>query len=296
MFVLSVSKIDVEVLDLELLLYYIFKVRLSLVYSLLLILNAINQCATSAMNESRNFDVIFDCTGFNSTSQVPAQWLKFATETIPIDIWRRFKTLRLLTPNSFALRYFRRLYNNLTSGAFIVRINRALFFIHSRRSKSGVATHYYTHVRRGVAQPVYGGPHRCVAWLCRYIQFLASNAAVSHPPIVVGLEAEISDDFQEVTMRHAHPMRVPVTMRIAQSHIRITTTKALPISNLLSSKATEIIPLSDINDVYNVSTGHDSHEFIIRKVRQGVTMYFSSAHRDSIVKVRAPAAFGHKHI
>ena len=80
-------------------------------------------------------------------------------------------------------------------------------------------------------------------------------------------------------------MRVPVTMRVAQSHIRITTTKALPISNLLSSKATEIIPLSDINDVYNVSTGHDSHEFIIRKVRQGVTMYFSSPYRDAIVKV-----------
>ena len=69
------------------------------------------------MNENRNFDIIFDCTGFSSTSQVPAQWLKFATETIPIDIWRRFKTLRLLTPNTFALRYLRRLYNNLTSGS-----------------------------------------------------------------------------------------------------------------------------------------------------------------------------------
>ena len=74
------------------------------------------------MNESRNFDIIFDCTGFNSTSQVPAQWLKFAMETIPIDIWRRFKTLRFLTPNSFALRYFRRLYNNLTSGVLIENI------------------------------------------------------------------------------------------------------------------------------------------------------------------------------
>ncbi|KAI1796034.1 hypothetical protein LXA43DRAFT_649826 [Ganoderma leucocontextum] len=230
-FVLSVSKIDVEVLDLELLLYYIFK------------------CVTSATNEGRNFDIIFDCTGFNSISQVPAQWLKFATETIPIDIWRRFTNLRFLTPNSFALRYFRRLYNNLTSG------------------------------------PATESPHITIhtsvaELLSQYTEGLTAAS--------LGYAAEISDDFQEVTMRHAHPMRVPVTMRIAQSHIRITTTKALPISNLLSSKATEIIPLSDINDVYNVSTGHDSHEFIIRKVRQGVTMYFSSPHRDSIVKaVRA---------
>lgn len=68
-------------------------------------------------------------------------------------------------------------------------------------------------------------------------------------------------------------------------HVWCWQTKALPISNLLSCKATEIIPLSDINDVYNVSTGHDSHEFIIRKIRQGLTLYFASPHRDSIVKV-----------
>lgn len=60
--------------------------------------------------------MILDYTGFTSTSQVPAQWLKFAAETIPLDIWKRLKTMRLLTPNTFALRYLRRLYNNLTSG------------------------------------------------------------------------------------------------------------------------------------------------------------------------------------
>lgn len=59
----------------------------------------------------------------------------------------------------------------------------------------------------------------------------------------------------------------------------------MPISNLLSCKATELVPLCDINDVYNVSTGHDSYEFIIRKIRQGVTLYFSSPYRDNIVKV-----------
>lgn len=76
-------------------------------------------------------------------------------------------------------------------------------------------------------------------------------------------------------------------MRLHTLISRKKQTKALTISNMLSSKATEIIPLSDINDVYNVSTGHDSHEFIIRKIRQGVTMYFSSPHRDNIVKVCA---------
>lgn len=57
----------------------------------------------------------------------------------------------------------------------------------------------------------------------------------------------------------------------------------------MSCRATDIISLTDINDVYNVSTGHETHEFIIRKTRHGTTMYFSSLARDSIVKVRRRA-------
>ena len=41
----------------------------------------------------------------------------------------------------------------------------------------------------------------------------------------------------------------------------------------------------DVSDTYNVSTGRDPHEFIIRRSRQGATLYFSSSSRDNIVKV-----------
>lgn len=53
-------------------------------------------------------------------------------------------------------------------------------------------------------------------------------------------------------------------------------------------RATEIIPLVDISDVYNVQTGQDAHEFIIRKIRHGSTLYFTSQQRDIIVKVCDP--------
>lgn len=76
--------------------------------------------------------MILDYTGFTSTSQVPAQWLKFAAETIPLDIWKRLKTMRLLTPNTFALRYLRRLYNNLTSGTSTLYTRSSTFLLFCR--------------------------------------------------------------------------------------------------------------------------------------------------------------------
>jgi neurofibromin 1 len=41
----------------------------------------------------------------------------------------------------------------------------------------------------------------------------------------------------------------------------------------------------DVSDVYNISTGFDPNEFIIRRIRHGVTLYFSSPQRDTIIKV-----------
>lgn len=47
----------------------------------------------------------------------------------------------------------------------------------------------------------------------------------------------------------------------------------------------------DVSDAYSVSTGKDPNEFIIRRSRQGATMYFSSPSRDDIVKVGSCATF-----
>ena len=52
----------------------------------------------------------------------------------------------------------------------------------------------------------------------------------------------------------------------------------------MSCKSTELIPLADVSDIYNVSTGQENNEFIIRR-RQGVTVYFSSPSRVHVVKV-----------
>lgn len=228
-FILSISKIDVEVLDVELLVYYIFKVLGSPAYV------------------NREFEMILDYTSFSFASQLPVQWIKFAYEVTPADIRKRFRTTYVLTPNTLAVKSLRRTYN-LTSG----------MGISSNMVVCSTLEELLQHMPEGVSLP-------------------SLHYAMS-------LEGEPCDIFDDVTVRQAHPMRVPVQLQVAQSHLRITTMKAQSIGGSLSCKATDIIPLADINDVYNVSTGHDPNEFIIRKTRHGITLYFSSPVRDVIVK------------
>ncbi|KAI0040644.1 hypothetical protein FA95DRAFT_1647858 [Auriscalpium vulgare] len=214
-FVLFVSKIDVETLDIELLLYHIFKTL------------------TSAAYLDRAFDIIFDWTSFSVTSQVPIQWLKYCIEMIPSDIRSRFETAYILNPNAAAHKYLRRLYN-ITSGMHLSNEVRACSSIEE------------------------------------LLQYVPATCAA---PLVyaTSLEQEQCDQFDEITMRHSHHMRMPVSIEVGVSHLRIISDKAHTISPSLACKSVEIIPLQDISDVYNVSTGLDPSEFIIRKTRQSVT-------------------------
>ncbi|OBZ70421.1 Neurofibromin [Grifola frondosa] len=185
-FILSVSKVDVEVLDVELLLYYIFKLL------------------TSPAHESRPYDIVFDFTGFTSTSQVPAQWWKFAQETIPSDVRDRLRHMRILTPNALAMRYIRKLYYNL---------------IPEPATSTRIAVH--TTVEE-------------------LLSHYPSGTTMSALAYAVSLEHEDLDQFQDVTMRHNHPMRAPVILRVAQSHLRIITIRH-GVTLYFSSPARDII-------------------------------------------------------
>ncbi|KAH9030143.1 hypothetical protein EDB85DRAFT_1456161 [Lactarius pseudohatsudake] len=228
-FVFFVSKLDVETLDIELLLYHIFKTLTS-----------------SSVADTRSFEIIFDWTSFSSSSQVPMQWLKYCIEIIPSDFRAKFETAYILSPNAAAVKYLRRLWN-ITAGSHL-----------SRQVKA-----------------------------CSSVQELLTFVPASATaPLVytTSLEEEQCEVFEQVTMRHSPHVRIPVSLQVGLSHLRIISDKAQQISPSLACKSVEIIPFLEISDVYNVSTGHDPSEFIIRKSRQSNTLYFSSAARDHIVK------------
>ncbi|KAM6496242.1 hypothetical protein JOM56_008948 [Amanita muscaria] len=217
-FVFHLSKIDVESLDIELLMYHIFKIL--------------------STYEDQQFELILDCTSFSSNSEIPLQWVKYCAELIPMDIRSRIIRTHVLNPNSLAQKYLRRLYNVSAGTSF-----------------------------------------------CGEIRIYPSTDLLSHQvpeqvliPLAyaVSLEKEGRQTFVDVTMKTGY-IRMPVTLEIAATHLRIT-------SGVLSN-TTEVIPLTDISDIYNVSTGQDLNEFIIRRSRQAITMYFASPDRDVIVKI-----------
>lgn len=51
-------------------------------------------------------------------------------------------------------------------------------------------------------------------------------------------ENELGVEFNEVFMRYNHPIRVPVILRVAQTHLRITTVCSLPLPSILSDVGT----------------------------------------------------------
>jgi hypothetical protein len=233
LFVLHLAKIDVEAVEIELLVYYIFKVLNSSFYS------------------SSQFDLVIDCTSLTQASELPIQWLKHFAEIIPLDVQERFMVTYILNPNFTAQKYMRRLYNISAGAPFCSEIKAC-------SSVEELAKH----VHRDLLKP---------------LQYAAS------------LEAEPRETYKDISKRYH--IYLPITLEVATTHLRITSAKAQSISPSLSCRAVEIVSLADISDVYNVSTGQELNEFIVRRSRHGVTLYFSSAVRDTIVKnIRAAKA------
>jgi hypothetical protein len=63
------------------------------------------------------------------------------------------------------------------------------------------------------------------------LQYASEHILYSPPSlsqcITVEQEAEEVQEYEEVYMRHHHPMRVPVTLQVGNSHLRIITVRLI---------------------------------------------------------------------
>ncbi|KAI5118442.1 hypothetical protein M0805_000576 [Coniferiporia weirii] len=195
-------------------------------------------------SDRKSFELIVDCTNYTTASEIPMQWFKFFIELTPSDLRSRFSAAHILNCNLPMQRFLRKLYN-ICSGIFSVDIR----------------------------------PKLSVTDLCNTLNCDVTSALNT----AWTLEQEPKEVFKDIMLRQAHLMKVPVNLAVAQSHLRIDSVKAQNVYAQFSCKTTEIVPFGDIGDIYNVSTGRDTNEFIIRRNRNGGTLYFSSPERDHIV-------------
>ncbi|KAF9067659.1 hypothetical protein BDP27DRAFT_1225535 [Rhodocollybia butyracea] len=228
--VFHLSKVNVEAMDMDLLMYHFFKMLGSPRY---------DEC---------DIELIWDCTNFTSMSELPLRWMKFFTELLPSDLRMRITKSHILNPNGLTQKFLRRVYN-----VYAV---------------TGIAGDYYR-AWNSIADLI---PHVPTS--------VIESPTLKYP---LSLEQEQSDLFTDVTMK-TQQARIPVFLAIGVTHIRITSVRTLNISPGLGCKSTEIVLLADVSDVYNVQTGLETNEFIIRRSRQGDTIYFTSPHRETIIR------------
>ncbi|KAJ4479043.1 hypothetical protein J3R30DRAFT_2708420 [Lentinula aciculospora] len=237
--VFRLSKINVEALDMDILMYHFFTLLGSPLY------------------KEHDIEIIVDCTNFTSMSELPLRWLKFCAEVFPSDLRMKIVRTHILNPNSLMQKFLRRVYN-ICAGIGIAGELRAWISI-------GDLIHHIP------------------------------SSVIESPPLKypLSLEQEQPDLFTDVTMK-THQTRTPVLLTIGETHIRITSVRTLNISPGLACKSVEIVLLADVSDVYNVQTGLETNEFIIRRSRQGDTIYFTSPNRETIIRTIRAAKSGLK--
>lgn len=192
----------------------------------LLIADQVLQTVTSPPYDDKPFDIIFDWTAFSQSSQIPTHWLKFAYEILPIDIRRRFRVFRNLTPNALALRYMRRLYNLTNGQSYLIRKVKASEF--PSQAPASHPSMPCTLPRPNCCDIILMNPgwHR----FSMRVSIAVTFEIIIAYSFTVDQENEEAQEFEEVYMRHNHPMRVPVIMHIGSTHLRIVT-----VSSILST-------------------------------------------------------------
>lgn len=117
LYLLAICQLDVEILDFELLVYHTFKVILFQARFNVPLLNNFLQTMMTQAHDSREIELIVDCTNYTTASEIPMQWFKYFIELAPSDLRSRCGTVHILNCNLPMQRFLRKLYN-ICSGSF----------------------------------------------------------------------------------------------------------------------------------------------------------------------------------
>jgi neurofibromin 1 len=134
-------------------------------------------------SKSGNFDVVIDCTGFTMTSEIPLLWLKVFLERCPLEFVQGFSRAFLLNVNNAAAKFLRKLYH-ISAGNPLAKSSISVSSIEDLKNHLPAAT----------------------------------AEALTHTTL---LERERAVVYNQVAQQSRHGMRLPVSLTICETHIRI---------------------------------------------------------------------------
>lgn len=161
-YTLSLCRINVETVELDVLIMHIFKTLLS---------------------SSGNFDVVIDCTGFTSSSEIPFLWLKVFLERCPLEFVQGFSRAFILNANNAAAKFLRKLYH-ISAGTPLAKSSMAISSVQELKT---------------------------------HLPDITADALVQ----ATGLEREKVTIYNQVAQQSRHGMRLPISLFVCETHIRI---------------------------------------------------------------------------
>jgi hypothetical protein len=172
-YALALSRVNVETVELDILIMHIFKTLAS---------------------KSGNFDVVIDCTGFTTSSEIPLLWLKAFLERCPLEFVQGFSRAFILNVNNAAAKFLRKLYH-ISAGNPLAKNSISVSSIEGLKS---------------------------------YLPAATADALV---PTAL-LEQERAVVYNQVAQQSRHGMRLPVSLTICETHIRILSVRLELLSRL----------------------------------------------------------------
>ncbi|KAF8524568.1 hypothetical protein BU17DRAFT_84597 [Hysterangium stoloniferum] len=183
------------------------------------------------------FAVIVDCTGFTAKSDIPISWCKLFAEYAPSDLRQNFEDIYIVNPNIAARSFLRKIYYVFAEAKFVSNVTAV-------SSIADLTSHFH---------PGLGAS------------------------LMYAMSLETEGSSVHRCQQHSRDqLRIPITMTIGESHIRLTSEKPQVMYPTLSCLTVEIIEFVDIKDIAAVNPRSDATEFLIRRLSNNGTLSFSA--------------------
>ena len=210
---------------------------------------------------TKHYDIVVDCTGVQPNNLPPHQWLTYFVTFLPMELAMNLRNVFLFNVNTACRLYIRPWNTPLDRGTL------------HQPSKNSVLHHLQANMNIV----------HCNSMTDMETYIERRNIALDGPTVSLSTSSE-ETRFNQITMVWYYRSLIPVTFKLSENYLQITSLKAQVTYKGSSGFTNEVFHLADIDDVRSVSIRGDDNTFFVT-CRGGTTSFlFISRDRGDIVQ------------